>query len=83
MGIGTKLTIIKPANNSTVSNNFALWYTASSKAPIASVEVIVNGTSAGTYQYNKPTINDTKTITIPDAAVGTTHTVQVIVTDGV
>lgn len=82
-GISTKVAIVKPANNSSVSNNFALWYTASSKAPIASVEILINGKTANTYEYNTPSINDTKTINIPNAAVGTTHEIQVVVTDGV
>ncbi len=78
--IGWKLTIVKPANNGSVSNNFALRYTASIKAP-ASVEIIVNGNSAWTYQYSTNNINDTKTINIPGAQVGTTHTIIVKITD--
>lgn len=81
--IGTKLTIVKPANGGSVSNNFALRYTASSKAPITSVEVKVNGNSIATYSYNKATISDTKTINIPEAQVGTTHTIKVTITDAV
>ena len=80
--IGSKLTIVKPANNASVSNNFALRYTANVKAP-ASVEVIVNNNSAGIYQYSTNTINDTKTITIPWAQVGTTHSIIIKVTDSI
>ncbi len=78
--IGWKLTIVKPANNVSVSNNFVLRYTANIKAP-ASVEVVVNGNSAGTYQYSTNTINDTKTINVTGAQVGTTHTIIVKITD--
>lgn len=79
-GIGWKLTIVKPANGGSVSNNFALRYTANIKAPW-SVEIIVNGNNAGTYQYSTNAINDTKTINIPGAQVGTTHTITVKTTD--
>jgi VCBS repeat-containing protein len=75
-----KLTIVKPANNGSVSNNFALRYTANIKAPW-SVEIIINGNNAGTYQYSTNVINDTKTINIPGAQVGTTHTIIVKTTD--
>ena len=80
--IGTKLNIVKPANGSSVSNNFALRYTASAKTPITSVEILVNGVSTATYNYSKPTVNDTKTINIPDAQIGTTHNIKIIATDG-
>jgi len=65
-----------------VSNNFALRYTASAKTPITSVEILVNGVSTATYNYSKPTVNDTKTINIPDAQIGTTHNIKIIATDG-
>jgi penicillin-binding protein 1A len=78
--IAGKLTIVKPANNASVSNNFALRYTASVKAP-ASALIIVNGNSGGNYEYTTDTINDTKTINIPWAKPGTTHSVILRITD--
>jgi len=83
VGIGTKLSIVRPANNSMVSNNFSLWYTATSKAPIASATIFVNGKEYGTYNYASTTITDTKTINIDGAQAGTTHEIEVKTTDAV
>lgn len=64
-----KLDVFNPKNNTDVSREFSVWYSAKSSEIIKKVEIYINNNLIETFAYNSESISEVKTIKVPKTVI--------------